>query len=225
MCGRFVVAGTEAGIVERFRVDVISNHIQNGFNLAPSMRLPVIAENKEGQRELRAMTWGLKKIWWKPGGTPPPINARAEGIESKPTFRDSLKNRRCVVPASGYYEWSGEKGKKQPYFIHLKDEPVFGFAGLWDAFKSDLDEWVISFAIITTTPAESIAAIHNRMPVILHAEDESKWLDRDLNDPSEVLPFLKSYDSDALDAYPVSTRVGSVANNDPSLIDPITSDD
>jgi putative SOS response-associated peptidase YedK len=221
MCGRFVLEGTEVGIVDWFRVDVIAEHMQFGYNLAPSMNVPVIAENKDGRRELRTMTWGLRKVWQKPGGAPPPINARVEGIADKPTFRDSIKKRRCIVPASGYYEWQGEKGHKQPYYLHLKNDPYFGFAGLWDAFKDDQEEWVISFAIVTTTPAESIAGIHNRMPVILHRDDEGTWLSLDLTDPDAVLPLLKPYDSEALEAFPVSTRVGSVANNDPGLIEPI----
>jgi len=222
MCGRYVIAGTEAGIIERFRVGVIADHIQLGYNLAPSQQLPVIAENKDGQRELRLMEWGLKKPWWKPGGKyKAPINARAETVTETNTWKDSIRKRRCIVPASGYYEWQGDKGKKQPYYIHLKDEDVFAFAGLWEEFRNEADQWVITYAIITTTPAEAIAGIHDRMPVILHPEDEEVWLDRELTEPEAVLPLLKPFDSDALEAYPVSPRVGNAGNDDPGLIEPI----
>lgn len=228
MCGRYALGLDDPDISEYFSIDEIDEGIRRlrlpTWNAAPSQQLPVVAQNKDGKRELRPMDWGLKPVWWKPGKAPAPINARSETAASGGMFKGAFANRRCIVPASGYYEWKGPKGHKQPYYIHLASGDPIGFAGLYEARRTeDGDDWELTFTIMTTEPAPEIAHIHDRMPVILHREDMERWLDRETTEPGAVQPLLHPYDGE-LDAYPVSTRVGAVANNDPELIEPIDAD-
>lgn len=215
MCGRFVEKADADELMRRFGVTELPKPIQIGYNLAPTMSLPVVVADHDGTRAFRFMDWGFTIP-----DRPLLINAKAETADSLPTWKKSMRERRCIVPASGYYEWQGEKGSKQPYYIHLADDELIGFAGLWRDAKNKKGEPVAQFSILTTTPADSIAFIHHRMPVILHPQDEELWLDPKESDVGAVKALLTPYDGD-LEAYKVSGRVGSTSNNDPSLIDPI----
>jgi len=170
------------------------------------------------------LRWGLVP-WWakdiKVGFSN--INAKAETVAEKPAFRDAFRERRCIIPADGFYEWKKLDPKtKQPYAIVMKDRGVFGFAGLWERWKDrTTGQTVQSCTIITTTPNEVCAPLHNRMPAILLPESYARWLGEEPTEPPRLLGMLKPYPADAMEAYPVSTRVGNVKNTDASLIEPV----
>jgi putative SOS response-associated peptidase YedK len=149
------------------------------------------------------------------------INARAETVAEKPSFRRALQKRRCLVLADGFYEWKAEGKKKIPMYIALTDHAPFGFAGLWETWKSPEGETIHSCTIITTTPNTLMESIHNRMPVILPRDAEAAWLDRSLEDPARLLPLLVPYSAENLDAYAVSPAVNSPRNDSPRCIEPI----
>lgn len=223
MCGRFVVAAPE-DISERFDAPQLSQALPPIFNAAPSQLLPVIVEVEPDLREIRLMHWGLVPRWKTGKALPPPINARAESITEKPMFRNLIATRRCLVPASGFYEWQsrGAGEKKQPYFIHVRNEPLIAFAGIWDETRPEgaPSECAGSFAIITTDANEDVMKLHHRMPAIIDREDEATWLSVDLQDANVVMPLLRPFPVGRIDAFPVSSRVNSVRNDDPSLIEP-----
>ena len=168
------------------------------------------------------MRWGLVPFWAKDlkvGFSN--INAKAEGIEGKPAFREAFQRRRCLVPVDNFYEWKKTATGKQPYAIALADRKLMALAGLWENWRSPAGEWVRSFAIVTTTPNELCAELHNRMPVVLSADEWSEWLGEEPVDPARLKGLLAPYPAEEMACWPVSTRVGNVKNNDPSLIEPV----
>jgi putative SOS response-associated peptidase YedK len=175
------------------------------------------------QRVLKLMKWGLVPFWAKDEKIGyKMINARSEGIESKPSFRDPFKKRRCLVLSDGFYEWKKFDAKtKVPYFIRLKSGEPFAFAGLWDIWDKG-DEPLETFTIMTTENNELMEPIHNRMPVILHEKDEGLWLDPELKDPEKLTPLLKPYPSEEMELYVVSTVVNSPKNDVPDCIEPVS---
>jgi len=187
--------------------------------------LPVVRyDAKDHQRSLEVMRWGLVPFWAKDIKVGfANINAKAEGIENKPAFREAFRQRRCLVPVDNFYEWKKVAGgKKQPYAIGLKGGGLMALAGLWESWHSKPSgERVRSFAIITTEPNELCAQLHNRMPVVLAPEAWPQWLGEEPADEGQLKSLLAPYPSGGMICWPVSQRVGSVKNNDPSLIEPI----
>jgi putative SOS response-associated peptidase YedK len=185
------------------------------WNVAPSQRLPIIRTSADGKFVVAQATWGFIPGWTK--GTPKlkPINAKAETVASSGMFRQAFERRRALVPADGFYEWQGAKPPKQPFFIHRRDDGLFAFAGLWERWRADeTSEPVDTFTIITTTPNDLMAPIHNRMPVIVAPGDYQRWLDN--STPTEALKeMLKPISPGDFEAYPVSTRVNSPGNDEP----------
>jgi putative SOS response-associated peptidase YedK len=179
-------------------------------------------DRKAGERSLDLLRWGLVPYWAKDLNVGfANINAKAEGIETRPAFRDAFQRRHCLVPVDSFYEWKKTGTGKQPYAIALADRSLMALAGLWENWRSPAGEWVCSFAIITTTPNELCAELHNRMPVVLKPENWGVWLGEELGDASSLKAMLVPFPSDEMTCWPVSTRVGNVKNNDPSLIEPI----
>jgi putative SOS response-associated peptidase YedK len=152
------------------------------------------------------------------------INAKAEGIETKPAFRKAFERRRCLVPVDNFYEWQKTATGKQPYAIALADRGIMALAGLWENWHSLAGEWIRSFAIVTTTPNELCARLHNRMPVMLKPDAWPAWLGEEPADLSQLKSLLGPYRSDEMICWPVDARVGSVKNNDASLIEPIAAE-
>jgi putative SOS response-associated peptidase YedK len=190
------------------------------YNIAPTQDVPVVIERKNG-REIEMLKWGLVPSWSKDadadgGGL---INARAETLERKPSFAESFLKRRCLIPADGFYEWKRSGKLKQPFFFQMKDESLFAFAGIWDKWQSG-DVSITSCAIITTTPNELLATIHDRMPVILTADAYDAWL-RDDADPRELKQLLAPYPAAAMKSFPVSTKVNSALVEEAGLVEPI----
>ena len=193
------------------------------WNVAPTDQLPVVRyDPNAGERSLDLLRWGLVPYWAKDLKVGfANINAKAEGIETKPAFRDAFQRRRCLVPVDNFYEWRKTPAGKQPYAIALADRRPMALAGLWENWRSPEGEWVRSFAVITTTPNELCARLHDRMPVVLKPETWPVWLGEEPVDAEALKLLLKPYPSEGMICWPVSARVGSVRNNDPSLIEPI----
>ena len=193
------------------------------FNVAPTQPVPVIRQHpKEPVRELSLMRWGLIPTWAKdPSGAARMINARSETAGSKPAFRDSLKSRRCLIPADGFYEWARAGKSKQPYCFEVNDGELFAFAGLWDRWKDPSGNWITTCSILTTTPNAVTSLVHDRMPVILDPDSYELWLDPGMSDVSAATDLLKPYDARLMRCYPISTRINHVANDDAECSRPV----
>jgi putative SOS response-associated peptidase YedK len=222
MCGRYVLNAPE-DLSERFQLRQLAVDLPRSWNVAPTQELPVVVETPEGEREARTMQWGLVPRWAKPGEqrTVAPINARAETLTEKPMFRTLIRRKRCLVPANGFYEWKNLGDRKQPYFISLPDDPLFAFAGLYDETTTGDGEVQGSYTIITTSANALMAELHDRMPVILHRDDEEEWLDPEVEDPARVMRFLGPYPAEEMEVVPVSRKVNNARNDGPDLIEPV----
>lgn len=221
MCGRFTLTVNPAEVQETFSPYTFPQQFAPRFNIAPTQPVLVIPNDEQNTADF--FIWGLIPMWAKdPSIGNRMINARAETLEEKPAFRSSLKYKRCLILADGFYEWKGAEGKKvkTPFFIHMKDRKPFAFAGLWDSWNSPDGSLVKSCTIITTEPNELTGIIHNRMPVILHSRDYAKWLDPSPQTPDQLKPLLKPFPADLMDAYPVSPLVNTPANDIPQLVVP-----
>ncbi len=210
MCGRFSFSPLAKIIEDRFDVKVDSTY-KPRYNSAPSQRLAVIT-NAQPDR-LSYFKWGLVPFWAKdPKIGNRMINAKAETIAEKPSFKNAFQKRRCLVPADSFYEWKRiSSSEKIPYRIMRSDQSLFAMAGIWETWKTPEDEELHTFSIITTSPNKLMENIHNRMPVILHREDEKKWLTTD--NPNSLESLLQPFDEKLMTAYPVSTLVNSPAND------------
>jgi len=219
MCGRYALAEISA-LVERFQIaSAAPANLAPRYNVAPTQSMPVVVKHSPNQ--LALMRWGLMPAWAKdsrPGS--PLINARAETLAEKRSFRQLLTAQRCLIPASGFYEWQQSEAGKTPYYIHLKEQPLFAFAGLYDRSVDAQGAEEFSYTIITTTPNALMAPIHNRMPVILRQEDEDAWLNPDETEPARLLPLLLPYSAEEMEAYTVSRAVNSPRNDGPQLRTP-----
>ncbi len=208
MCGRFSLTANEAELNLRFELEGGDAPYVPRYNGAPTQLLAIITG--ESPHRLSYHRWGLIPPWAKNisiGNKM--INARAETITEKASFRTPLFSKRCLVPADGFYEWQQDTGK-QPYRIFVKSNALFAMAGLWERWKSPTGEVVESFSIITTEANEFMKPIHNRMPVILKREYEKTWLRS--KDPAEILSLLRPYVAEDMDAFPVSKLVNSPRN-------------
>jgi putative SOS response-associated peptidase YedK len=220
MCGRVRLSSDVSEIKLVFSIPPHrpTPNFPPSWNVAPTDPLPVVRyDAKAGERSLDLLRWGLVPYWAKDIKVGfANINAKAEGIETKPAFRDAFQRRRCLVPVDNFYEWKRTGAGKQPYAIALADRGLMALAGLWENWRSPAGEWVRSFAIVTMTPNE-------RMPVILGPDVWSQWLGEEPADPAGLEALLAPYPAEEMTCWPVSLRVGNVKNNDPSLIEPVVS--
>jgi len=219
MCGRFVLIADPDEIYQQFELPMLPE-IQPRYNIAPTQLVPVIVN--EGARALHHYRWGLIPSWSKDpqiGGRM--INARAETVAEKPAFRAAFKRRRCIVPSSGFYEWQQRDAGKVPMYIHLRDQPLFGFAGLWEIWNDPSGGEVRSFTIITTEANAMMREIHDRMPVILKPEDYATWLQAEDVPQSALQELLRPYASDRMVAYEVSKLVNRPSVDSPECIAPV----
>lgn len=219
MCGRYTVISPAPALAKRFSVAEKSSPTPAPtYNAAPSQALPIITNAAPGQLQL--VSWGLVPSWSRdPASGPKPINARAETLAEKPSFRQLLARRRCLVLADSFYEWQATERGKIPHRILLKSEEPFAFAGLWDEWLDrGTGELHPTFTIVTTEPNELMAKLHNRMPVILPGPDaEHAWLADDLGSAAHQ-QLLVPYDTSLMKEYAVTTRVNSPAHNDPDVL-------
>ncbi len=217
MCGRFTIALT-VGFGNRFGVDESSLGLAPRYNIAPSQQVPIIFTTPDGKRVALPMTWGLVPSWTRDlTGARPLINARADSLSERPSFRGPLARHRCIVPATGFYEWQKSGPQKVPYYICRKDQGFLAFAGLFDVLRGrNPPLW--TFAIITTEPNPLVARFHDRMPAILTRGNEDRWLTPGPVGEQDRASMLAPCPDDILEAYPVSRAVNDPSREGPELI-------
>lgn len=223
MCGRFSQTISAAAIADTFRVTPI--HLPPRYNVAPSQPVAAVVQLPDAPRQLRLLQWGLIPAWVKdPSIGYKTINARAETVAEKPSFRSAFRHRRCLIPADGFYEWqhaADSKSKKQPYFISLQDCQPLAFAGLYERWENPAGEILETCTILTTTANEIMAPIHERMPVILAPDEHGLWLDSSAK-IDRLQALLDPYPAAAMQLYPVSTLVNSPKNDSAECRQPLT---
>ena len=218
MCGRYTLASPTERLAEEFGVDASSIELAPNFNVAPTQGVAAVLE-EGGQRRLEVLRWGLIPPWADdPGIGSRMINARSETAPGKPSFRRAFRERRCLIPADGFYEWQRTNGAKQPYYIHMEDGRPFAFAGLWESWSKGEGE-IRTCTILTTGANALVGEVHDRMPVILVHDAYDVWLDP-ASERDELTGLLAPYPEDEMEAYPVSRFVNSPSNNDPRCIEP-----
>jgi putative SOS response-associated peptidase YedK len=221
MCGRYVLDEPK-NIYERFHLDNKINEVdlKPNYNTAPGHIMPVIIRNDKGKNNVQLMKWGLVPYWAKDVNIGfKMINARSETLSEKPSWKGLLRHKRCLIPATGFYEWKKTEKIKIPYHFHLKTREMYAFAGLYDLWKNPQTQELLStYTIITTKPNEVTEEVHDRMPVILKKENEDFWIDSQIDDENALLEILKPYSANNMDKYEVSTEVNSPKINAEHLL-------
>ena len=218
MCGRFSLTASGETIAQQFDLAEVLD-IPKHYNIAPTQAVATIVVDNE--RKYQPMRWGLIPHWAKDSKIGSRlINARVETVTEKPSFRNLIKQRRCLVIADGYYEWQSQKGRKQPYYFQLGEHQPFAFAGLWDTWRSP-DGEIMSCTLLTTDASAEVSPVHHRMPVIVPPQAYSQWLDPNITDPEAVLPLLNSDIYQSLSSYPVSAVVNNPTNNSAECVQPV----
>jgi putative SOS response-associated peptidase YedK len=220
MCGRYSITTPTEALRRLFD---FSGHPNLGpnYNVAPTSIVPLVRLNKSG-RELAMARWGFIPSWTKEVRTKPLINARAETVAEKPSFRGAFKYRRCLVPADGYFEWQkSDDGSKQPWHIHRADHRPFGMAGIWETYLDRDGTELDTLAILTSAANDKLAALHNRMPVIIPPDQFDRWMGTDPKAAGSLVDLLQPTQSDFFTAYPVDKRVGRVGQDDADIVKPI----
>jgi len=224
MCGRYSLTTAPEALRRLFDFDTTPN-LEPRYNIAPTQSVPVLRATDGGTgRELAMLNWGLIPSWAKESSVGSKmINARSETVAEKPSFRDAFRQRRCLVPADGFYEWRREGEVKQPFRIGMKGGKPFAFAGLWERWEGTGDETVVeTFTILTTEANRKLRPIHHRMPVILEPESYGTWLDARPDNTKQTLSILKPFPDEPMAFYRVSTRVNSPRNDDSDCVKPIS---
>lgn len=233
MCGRFVVARPADELVTLLRVDVVADRLPApSFNVAPTDSAAIVLDSHRTApptRRLEPARWGLVPSWAKDAAAGArAFNARAEDLQRRPMFRGALRERRAVVPVTGYYEWKQEDGRKRPHFIHPSDGSPLYLAGLYEWWRDraraddDPDRWLLSFTILTRDSVGALGSVHDRMPVTVSADAASEWLSGPDDQAADLVQMVLADSQSlapALEIYPVSPAVGNVRNDNPALID------
>ena len=221
MCGRFTQTNKPKEIEKEFSVKVSDKtFFKPRYNIAPTQIIPAVLESG-GERIINQLRWGLLPSWAKDDSIGRKlINARAETLSEKPSFRNAFRSRRCIIPASGFYEWQKVvKGAKQPFYFYLKEKEIFGFAGLWEEWlDKESGELLETCTIITTEANRVLEPVHERMPVILKPKDYEQWLDEKQNDTDKLQKLLAPYPAKEMTAHAVSRAVNVPSNDSPELI-------
>ena len=224
MCGRFARYSLSRELERHFNALPPPFALQPSYNIAPTQEIPVIVQIEDA-RHIKKRHWGLVPFWAKDISIGSRlINARAETVAAKPAFKAALKDRRCLIPANGFYEWKGEAGRKQPYYLFLPSGEPFAFAGLYEVWEDKMASSEAgpfkSCTRITTDAGESVKDIHDRMPLILKPEAYDEWLDPAKRDPAEIEELMRSMCVKDLKYYPVSKLVNRVENNSKECMEP-----
>jgi putative SOS response-associated peptidase YedK len=221
MCGRFVITSPPAAIRQVFGYAEQPNFPPR-YNIAPTQPVPVVILD-QGARHFRLMRWGLVPAWVKdPRKFTLVINARREGVQDKPAFKNAIRRRRCLVPADGYYEWHVSEGRKRPYFICRRDRKPLGFAGLAETWIGPNGEEVDTVAIVTAPASPDLAVLHHRVPVTIAENAFERWLDCSSDSAEGVMALLTGPEEGEFAWHEISTRVNSADNDDAQLVLPIT---
>ncbi|RMG21165.1 MAG: SOS response-associated peptidase [Deltaproteobacteria bacterium] len=228
MCGRYTLIASGEEIAARFRLPAAPDPPVR-YNIAPSQPIVVVRHRPDETWEATLCRWGLLPFWAKdPKMGYRTINARAETVAKKPAYRAAFRARRCLIPATGFYEWQRRPGRKtkQPYYIHLSDQPIFAMAGLWERWTDPQSSEVVESAALITTDANArLAPIHDRMPAILKEADWAEWLDPGCADTERLQAMLAPYPPDRTEAYPVGTFVNNPKHDSPRCIEPVATPD
>lgn len=223
MCGRFTQTQDADAIAQAFQVSQVPLAPPR-YNIAPTQYVGAVVQPPSGDRQFRTFRWGLVPSWAKdPAIANRLINARSETVTEKPSFRSAIRYRRCLIIADGFYEWQRQgRTKKQPYYFHLAEQPLFGLAGLWEEWTSSTTGEILQTCTILTIAAnELLQPIHDRMPVILRPADYDRWLDPHQTRVADVLPLLQPYPAAAMQAYPVSPVVNRATYDQPDCLAPV----
>lgn len=222
MCGRFAQVDASHAVLAMAGGDVPGVAVAPRFNIAPSQQVAVIRQDHpQHPPALVMMQWGLVPSWSSnTHDGPRPINARVETVDTKTTFSQSFRHRRCLIPVVGFFEWR-RQGTRQPHYIHRSDGGPLALAGLWDRWESPDGDDLLSFTILTTDANPMLQAIHNRMPVMMEKDTWREWLNPTQQDVAAVRALLHPLAQEALAMHPVSTRVNSSIHDDPQLLLPI----
>jgi putative SOS response-associated peptidase YedK len=219
MCGRFTLTTPMPVLAELFLFPEAAPQPPR-YNVAPTQAVAAVRAADPNHRELAWCRWGLIPSWADdPGIGNRLINARAETAAEKPTFRSAFRHRRCLIPTDGFYEWQKTGGRKQPFYIKMRDGQPFAFAGLWERWEGG-GEPVETCTILTTEANEVVRPVHDRMPVILAPEVYGRWLDPEVKKPELLQPLLHPFAADAMTAYPVSPVVNNPRNDSAKCIEP-----
>jgi putative SOS response-associated peptidase YedK len=223
MCGRYWITSPADVLISRFRVRGEATPLHPRWNAAPGQDLPVVRLAGAGERLLEPMRWGLVPAWASdPADAGRPINARAETAAAKPSFRESFRRRRALVPADGFYEWKRYGPVALPFAFRAKSRKPFAIAGLWDEWRPREGSPLRTFTLLTTEASADVAPVHDRMPVILEPGAEELWLDQGVDDVARLGEVLRPLPAGALEAFPVSPRLNSPKYDDPSVQEPST---
>jgi len=218
MCGRFAIGLPPKSLAEHFKLDAFPDFSQR-FNIAPTQDVATVSRGNDNADKAVIRKWGLIPGWAKESKIGAKmINARAESITEKPSFKNPFKSKRCLVPASAFYEWQGKGKNRRPWLISLKNCNIITFAGIFDRWINEDDVTIESFSIITTAANELVKPIHDRMPVILNPERYDAWLDHS-TDMATISSFLSPYPADDMERYEVSPLVNNVRNDSPACIE------
>lgn len=224
MCGRFTLRSGPEQIAEAFDLDPASlPELTPRYNIAPTDPVALVRRaGGTGPREMVTARWGLVPHWVDdPSDWPTLINARSETAAEKPSFRDAFRNRRCLIPADGFYEWVKVDGRKQPYYVRREDDRPFAFAGLWDRWEGEEGRSFESCTLLTTDANETVAPLHDRMPVLLSREGGERWTDPAAY-PDDFSDLLAPWSGGGLVAHPVDRRMNSPSHDAPDCIEPLT---
>ncbi len=226
MCTRYVLLEKHLReILQRLGIDDAAGFVTK-YNIAPSSFIPAVRQPARAvQGERVDLRWGLVPSWAKDDKGSQLVNARAETLASKPSFRDALRTRRCIIPASGFYEWEHRGRAKQPWLFRRRDEQPFGFAGLWESWRAPDGTTLETCAVITNEPNEVMRPIHHRMPVMLTPEQFAPWLDPRTTQPDDLAPLLCVPRAETMIAMPVSTHVSNVRNEGPECLAPAAAEE
>lgn len=216
MCGRYALHGPTSRLREHFSVDDWPD-FGDRYNIAPSLDCPVIRLSPRGERAVHLLRWGLVPHWAQDARMGAKLNnARAETVAEKPSFRAAYRRRRCLIPASGYYEWQAVAGaRKQPWYIRLAADEPLAMGGLWESWQDPAGDLLRSFCVVTTAPNALMRPIHDRMPVIIARSDWETWLSPNVEDPSGL---LAPFPADEMQAWKVSRRVSNAREEGADLI-------
>ncbi len=221
MCGRFVLENPPEQLVKVYRLMSLPD-LEPRYNIAPGQPIATVRQDHAGTRQLVCVNWGLIPSWARdPVIGNRLINARSETAHEKPSFRQALRSRRCIIPASGFYEWQKAVKAKIPHYIHLRDGQVMSLAGLWEKWKGPHGQDIETCTILTTAANTLLKPLHERMPVILHADEFDLWLDRDIDDVGRLSELFHPYPSDLLTEHRVSMDVNRPVNDDRRCILPL----
>jgi putative SOS response-associated peptidase YedK len=224
MCGRFTSLLTPDLLAAIFDI-LAPPPLPPRYNIAPTQPAAVVRSGDEGHSRLDLLRWGLVPSWAKEISIGSHlINARCETVHEKPAFRHAARYRRCIIPASGFYEWQDTGGRKQPWYLRARDNAPFGLAGLWESWLMPDGTPLESFCILTTAANDLMRPIHDRMPVILPPEEYPRWLNHNQHDPRQLEELYRPYPADLMTAVKVSTAVNSPAHDAPDCLQPLAVD-